>query len=305
MHKKGWKKSVKMKRRNNRRRVGFLFLSPAILFILYATVIPFFWNLILSFNEWDGFGSMEFAGISNYIEALKSPLVLSSLWNSVFFAIASTAGGVLLGLMLATLVFKLAGKEGSFFRLILFSPAMLPTAVVGLMFVFFYNPEMGLLNNFLKLIGLENLTNVWLQNKSTAMICIIFVAIWKCAGQVMLLCFASMQTIPESLYESSKLDGANYWKQMRYITFPLIKPMILLATVNTLGAQYKSFDLIFTMTQGGPGNLTTTVPINMTKVAFNYGQFGNAAATGVIFTIVVMLSIILIRYFLRGEEYEF
>lgn len=114
---------------------------------------------------------------------------------------------------------------------------------------------MGLLNNFLKLIGLEGLQHVWLQNRSTAMICIIFVAVWKCAGQVMLLSavLCLSRTIPESLYESSKLDGAGYWKQVRYITLPLIKPMILLAAINTLGTQYKSYDLIYTMTQEAPG----------------------------------------------------
>lgn len=295
----------KSKKLNTRRVTGFVFLIPALLFILYATVVPFAWNLVLSFQKWDGFGSITFRGIQNYMTVFKDPAILKSIGNSIYYALASTAGGILVGLLLATLVFKLAGKEGSFFRLVLFSPAMLPTAVVGLMFTFFYNPEMGLLNNFLKLIGLESLNHVWLQNKSTAMICIIFVAVWKCAGQVMLLCFASMQTIPGSLYESAMLDGASYWKQIRYITLPLIKPMILLATINTLGTQYKSYDLIYTMTQGGPGTLTTTVPINMTKMAFSYGKFGESAATGVIFTIVVMASILLAKRFLRGEEYEF
>ncbi|WP_343246983.1 sugar ABC transporter permease [Diplocloster hominis] len=295
----------KSKSIRTRRVTGFVFLAPALIFILYATVVPFVWNLVLSFQKWDGFSSITFRGIQNYLTVFKDPAILKSIGNSIYYALASTTGGILVGLMLATLVFKLAGKEGSFFRLVLFSPAMLPTAVVGLMFTFFYNPEMGLLNNFLKLIGLESLNHVWLQNKSTAMICIIFVAVWKCAGQVMLLCFASMQTIPGSLYESAMLDGASYWKQIRYITLPLIKPMILLATINTLGTQYKSYDLIFTMTQGGPGSLTTTVPINMTKMAFSYGKFGESAATGVIFTIVVMASILLAKRFLRGEEYEF
>lgn len=285
--------------------MGVIFLLPALIFIIYSSVIPFVWNIILSFQKWDGFNSPSFAGFKNYISVIKDPLVIKSIGNSILFAITSTAGGVILGLLLATLVFKLAGKEGSIFRLILFSPAMLPTAVVGLMFVFFYNPEMGLLNNFLKLIGCEELTKVWLQDKNTAMICIILVAIWKCAGTIMLLCFASMQTIPDTLYESCKLDGASYIKQVRYITYPLIKPMVLLATVNTLGTQYKTYDLIFTMTQGGPGDLTYTVPIYMTKTAFTYGNFGNAAATGTIFTIIVAISIIVARWMLRGEEYEY
>lgn len=296
---------MKKKKTRSYSKVGVLFLSPALIFILVCNVVPFIWNFILSFQSWNGFNKAKFIGFENYIDSFNNPLVLKSLMNSVIFALGSTAGGVLIGLFLATLIFKMAGKEGSVFRLILYSPAMLPTAVVGLMFTFFYNPEMGLLNNFLELIGLESLTHVWLQSKTTAMASIVFVAIWKCTGSVMMLCFASMQSVPNSLYESSDLDGASYWKQMIHITYPLIKPMILLATINTLGTQYKSYGLIFTMTQGGPGNLTATVPIVMTKTAFNFGYFGNAASMGVIFTVVVAFSIIAVRKALKGEHYEF
>ena len=284
---------------------GIIYLIPALIFVIGFNVIPFVWNTILSFQSWNGFTTAEFVGLKNFKTVIADPVFLRSLFNSILYAVCSSTGGVLLGLMLATFIYKLGDKEGSVFRLILYSPAMVPTAVVGLMFVFFFNPEMGLLNNFLKIIGLESLQHVWLQGKTTAMACLIFVAIWKCAGSVMMMCFASMQTLPPSLYESAKLDGASFWQQMFKITYPLIKPMILLATINTLGSQYKSYDLIQTMTQGGPGNLTSTVPILMTKTAFNFGRFGQAAAHGVIFTAVVAISIILVRYVLRSEEYEY
>lgn len=284
---------------------GIIYLIPALIFVIGFNVIPFVWNTILSFQSWNGFTAAEFVGLKNFKTVIADPVFLRSLFNSILYAVCSTAGGVLLGLMLATFIYKLGDKEGSVFRLILYSPAMVPTAVVGLMFVFFFNPEMGLLNNFLEIIGLESLQHVWLQGKTTAMACLIFVAIWKCAGSVMMMCFASMQTLPPSLYESAKLDGASFWQQMFKITYPLIKPMILLATINTLGSQYKSYDLIQTMTQGGPGNLTSTVPILMTKTAFNFGRFGQAAAHGVIFTVIVAVSIILVRYVLRSEEYEY
>ncbi|MBO5160293.1 MAG: sugar ABC transporter permease [Lachnospiraceae bacterium] len=284
---------------------GIIYLLPALIFVIGFNVIPFVWNMILSLQNWNGFSQAEFVGLENFKAVLADSAFLHSLWNSILYAACSTVGGVLLGLVLATFIYKLGDKEGSVFRLILYSPAMVPTAVVGLMFVFFFNPEMGLLNNFLKIIGLESLQHVWLQDKATAMACLVFVAIWKCAGSVMMMCFASMQTLPPSLYESAKLDGASFWQQMFQITYPLIKPMILLSTINTLGSQYKSYDLIQTMTQGGPGNLTSTVPIIMTKTAFTYGKFGRAAAQGVIFTVIVAISIILVRRVLRSEEYEY
>jgi len=294
---------MKMKQRTM--RTGVLYLIPAVLFVTLFSVIPFFWNFVLSFQKWDGFGQPEAAGLYNYLSVLQNPLSRRAFGNSILYAFSSTFGGVVLGLIFAVLILRLSQKEGSFFRLILYSPAMLPTAVVGIMFVFFFNPEMGLLNNFLRLVGLGGLQHVWLQEKGTAMACIIFVAIWKCAGSVMMLTFAALQGVPRSLYESSYLDGAGFLQQMRSIGFPLIRPMILLATINTLGAQFKSYDLIFTMTQGGPADLTTTVPIVMKKTAFIFGSFGSAAAMGVLFTIVVAVSILLIRRILRGESYEY
>lgn len=280
-------------------------MAPIILFMTYSTVIPFIWNIILSFQKWDGMGDAEFIGFANYMKSFQDPLVLKSILNSIFFALGSTIGAVVIGLLLATLLFRIIDRSAPVFRLILFSPAMLPTAVVGLMFTFMYNPEMGLINNFLRTIGLDSLTHVWLQEKGTAMLCIILASIWKASGSVMLLCFAAMQTVPTSLYESCKLDGAGYLKQMTTITFPLIKPMILLSAMNTLGAQFKTYDIIFVMTQGGPGTLTYTTPIHMTKMAFTYGNFGYSAAMGAEFTIVVIFFILLTKRLLKGESYEF
>lgn len=293
------------KRKITTKVMGILFMVPITVFLVYSVIIPFIWNIILSFQKWDGMGKAQFVGISNYLDAFQDELVFKSILNSVIFALGSTVGAVVLGLFLATLVFRIVDRSAPIFRLILFSPAMLPAAVVGLMFTFMYNPEMGLINNLLDTIGLDNLKHIWLQEKGTAMICIILASVWKASGSVMLLCFAAMQTVPESLYESCKLDGAGYWRMIRHITLPLIKPMILLSAMNTMGAQFKTYDIIYVMTQGGPGTLTYTTPIYMTKMAFSFGKFGYAASMGVIFTVVVIAFILLTKRLLKGESYEF
>ena len=287
------------------RRTGYALLLPAVLFVLAFSVIPFVWNIILSFQKWDGLSDAAFVGFDNFAKVLKTPVLRKALTNSVIYAFSATAGCLAFGLIFATMLLRLSQKEGSIFRLILYSPTMLPTAIVGIMFVFFFNPTMGLLNSFLKLIGLESLQHVWLQDRQTAMACVIFVAIWKGIGSVMMLNFAAMQGIPLSLYESSYLDGASFSCQVKRIILPLIKPTILLSAMNTLGEQFKSYDLISTMTQGGPADLTITTPLYMKKVGFLFGQFGSAAAIGVIFTIIVSFSVILVRRLLRGESYEY
>jgi raffinose/stachyose/melibiose transport system permease protein len=142
---------MKMKQRT--RRTGIAYLIPAVLFVLLFSVIPFFWNFVLSFQKWDGFGSPAAAGFHNYLSVLQNPLSRRAIGNSILYAFSSTFGGVVLGLLFAVLILRLSQREGGIFRLILYSPAMLPTAVVGIMFVFFFNPEMGLLNSFLRLVG--------------------------------------------------------------------------------------------------------------------------------------------------------
>lgn len=286
-------------------RLGLILLLPAMILLLLFCAVPFFSNIYLSFLKWDGYNQAEFVGLKNYISVFANSLSFRAFKNSLLYAFTSTLSAVVLGLLMATLIIRLSEREGGIFRVILYSPAMLPTAVVGVMFVFFFNPEMGLLNSFFRLIGLESFRHVWLQDKTTAMACLIFVAIWKCSGSVMMIVFAAMQNIPRSLYESSYLEGASYHQQVMKITLPLIKPTIALAAISTLGGQFKSYDLIFSMTQGGPADLTTTVPIVMKKYAFSFGSFGTAAAMGVLFTIVVAVSLIALRWSLRGETYEY
>jgi ABC-type sugar transport system permease subunit len=286
-------------------KIGLAFLAPAVLFILAFSVVPFARTFILSFQSWNGVGSPEYVGTSNFKYIFVDKVAIKSLFNSVYYALASTAGSVILGLFFATLLIKIKGREGSIIRMILYSPALLPIAVVGMMFTFFYNPTVGLVNQLLSVIGLESWSKVWLQDSQTAMIAIVVAAIWKNIGANMILCYASMQSIPNSLYEASIVDGAGFWRRMFKITYPLIKPMILLTTINTLGRQYKSYGLIYTMTNGGPGTLTTTVPITMIKTAFGFGYMGRAAAMGLVLTLVVTISILISKYVLRGEDYEY
>lgn len=298
-------KTMNARHRSKTKILGLIFMLPITVFLIYSVAVPFIWNIVLSFQEWDGMGEAKFVGIANYIETMKDPLVLKSMLNSVILAVGATIGAAVIGLLLATLLYRITDRSAPAFRLILFSPSMLPIAVVGLMFTFMYNPEMGLINSFLRAVGLDSLTHVWLQEKGTAMVCIIIAAIWKASGTVMLLCFAAMQTIPASLYESCKLDGGGYFKQMTQLVYPLIKPMILLSVMNTLGAMFKTYDIVYVMTQGGPGTLTYTTPIHMTKTAFSFGEFGFSAAMGVEFTVVVFFFILIARLLLRGESYEF
>lgn len=284
---------------------GVLFLIPAIIFMAYAVYTPFIWNFILSFQKWDGFMDKKWVLFENYIKAFQDPVVLKSLYNSVFLAVTITIGSVVLGIIMAVFLYKVGKSEGAVYRLILFIPVMMPMAVIGLLFTFIYNPNIGIINNFLNLIGLNNLANAWLEDKYTVMICIAIVGIYRMAGLTMILCYAAMQMLPVSIFESCQLDGAGYIRQIVFIILPLIKPIIQLCAVYTLATNFKTFDLVFILTGGGPGDTSKTIPIHMVDSAFKFGEFGYAASMGVMLTVVVVVVIFIVNKLTGGESYEY
>jgi raffinose/stachyose/melibiose transport system permease protein len=285
--------------------IGFIFLTPGLLFILNAYVIPFFWNLILSFQEWDGFGDKKWIEFANYKTLIHDSVYWDTLNHSIYIALGATIIGVLAGLFLAILIFKVSRKEGSFFRLVFFMPVMLPLAIIGLMFTFVYNPEMGMLNQLLKILGLGNLQEAWLSNPDTVLAAITFVGVWRVFGITMILCFAGIQSIPTTLLEASRMDGAGYTRQIFSIILPLIKPIIQLSAIYTLAGNFKTFDLVYVMTKGGPGIASQIVPIYLLKTGFSFNEFGYAAAMGCILTAVVILFTLITRLSLGGKTYEY
>ncbi|SFT06629.1 carbohydrate ABC transporter permease [Paenibacillus sp. BC26] len=284
---------------------GILFLIPSAVLITFAVFIPTVWNLLLSFQEWDGFLERNWVGFANYKEVFSDELTRSSLYHSVELAVISTLFALLLGVALAAFIFKLGRKEGAVYRLFIFMPTMLPLAIIGLLFAFVYNPEMGLINQFLRLVGGDSLTQAWLENRHTVMASIIVVGIWRIAGLTMMLCFAAMQGIPSSLFESSRLDGAGYGRQFFSIVLPLIRPIVQLSAVFTLVMQFKTYDLVFIMTGGGPGTISKTIPLQMIDTAFNYNEYGLSAAMGFTLTIVVAVFIWITNRLLGGQSYEY
>lgn len=287
------------------RRWGTIFLIPALVIMMVDQFIPIISNVLLSLFRWDGFRQLSWAGGENYVEFFKDSIAIKSMVHSTMLGVGSTVIAVIIGLALALLIFKMGRTEGAICRLIFFMPIILPISIVGLLFTFVFNNDMGVLNSFIRLLGFENFSMAWLENKSTAMLCIMAVNVWKLFGVTMMLSFTALQGITDSLLEASRLDGANYWDQIRLVILPLIKPSIQLSAIFTLTTAFRTYDLVWAMTRGGPGSLTTTVPIEMIRRSFTYNEFGYAAAMGCVLTLVVLLLIFVTNKLLGGETYEY
>jgi raffinose/stachyose/melibiose transport system permease protein len=173
-------------------------------------------------------------------------------------------------------------KGSSFFQTVFFLPSVLCGVAVGLTWTFIYNGNYGLLNAFLKAVGLGSLAQVWLANKKVALLCIIVVVMWQFVGYHMVIQLAAMRNIDQSFYEAAEIDGATGWQQFRYITFPLIKPILKIDTVLIITGSLKYYDLIAVMTNGGPNHATEVMSTYMYYQSFNIMRYGYACAIGVI-----------------------
>lgn len=285
---------------------GFLFMLPAFLVILITTIIPLFWNIVLSFCEWKGSGVPDFIGFQNYVKSFVTKTTRDAIIHSIFIGIVSTLVSVVLGVGFALALFRIKGKLSGIARVIFYSPSMMPMTVLGLLFTFiFAASDKGLLNGILAAIGLESLQHAWLSDPNTVLWVIAIIQGWRSSGTIMILSYTAMLNIPDSLFESAELEGCGYIKKSQYIILPLTKQTVRLALSMTLVWAFKTYDLVWTMTQGGPANLSMTAPIMMIKTGFSYNQYGYASAIGIICTILIGLCIILGRAALKGETYEY
>ena len=284
--------------------VGFLFLLPAIVTYLIFAVIPFFDSLLLSFQEWGGFGPRVFIGIKNYLQAFRDRTFLLAIRNSVYLGVVSAFFSVLIGVFMAWLLLYVGRKWGGFFRTILFSPSMIPAIITAFIFAFVFEPEIGVLNNILGVVGLKSLQHAWLTNKATALNCILFVSAWKQIGLTMVLCFAGTQGIDSSLIESARLDGASDFQIFRRIILPLIMSFVQLSTIFAVMSGLKIYDTVVALTNGGPAKSTIVMPLWILQNSFSFNNYGYGSAMSMIFVLIVLIGMIVTKKLIRGSDYE-
>lgn len=285
--------------------LGFLFMAPAIAAYFIFMGYPLYRTFYLSTMNWSGFGPMKSIGLENFGVLAKDLMFWASLKNTLIFAVFSSIFSVLLGVLLAWFNMYMYRMEGQIFRTIMFSPAMIAPTIAGLIFVFIFTEDVGLLNNILKFLGASDITTAWLTNMATVKPVIIIATVWRQFGLAMVLCYAGMQGVPVTLLESAKLDGASDVKIFRGILLPLIKPQIEIATMFTMLGGLRIYDSVVSITAGGPARQTVVLPMWIIENAFAYSKFGYASAMCVAFIFVVLLFIAILRFVFRGERYEY
>ncbi len=266
---------------------SILFIMPALSLLIMFLLYPVCQAIYLSFHKWTGIASAApvFVGLENYVKVLKSPNFWLAMRNSFFFMI----GGFVILMPLAFLLAKIITSKMRgvrFFKVSYYLPVMLPVAAVGLIWGYMLQPDWGLVNSLLEKIGLGSLAINWLGERTVNVISVVLVNEWIYAGFNMLIFAAGLVSIPQDVYESAKIDGANKLKTLVYITLPLMKESFKVFSVLCICGCLKTFDLIFTMTGGGP-NHSSEVPATLLYMeAFGSKNFGRGNAIGVIILVL-------------------
>ena len=288
-----------------RKILGYFFLLPTAVLLTVLMFYPIINSFILSFTNWSGFTDYNFNGIRNYERLFTdTPDYWRAMWVNVRFAFISTTIQTILGFFLAVLVINLARRWQDFFKVSLYLPVILPAAVVSIMWRFIYTPDFGLLNQFLRLIGLGNFAKAWLGEPGLALGALITTNTWRYVGFTMVLYYVAMLNISKDILESATMDGCNYWGKVRYFYFPLTRGVTEINFVLSITGGLRAFDMFYLLTKGGPGKATRVVAMEIRETAFVFFKFGRALSMSVVLFLIVVIAMLISRVLLKpGEDY--
>ncbi len=276
----------------------YFWLGPSLVLFLVFLLYPIVFSGILSFYDWNGYSKdifVKFVGLKNYIHLTKDPLVWKSLKNTIFLVITVVFVQNGLALFLAIVIFYGNFKYDNLIRAIIFFPGVVSAIVIGLVFRKFLAID-GAINQILKGIGLSNLAQAWLSNTSLNIWIVSLVLVWQWAGYNLIIFYAGLQSIDNSLLEAAFIDGASLTKAILTIVLPLLKPIILLSAMLNFIGGFRIYDMIWVMTRGGPNHSSEVLTTYMYYQSFQSkgpSDMGYASTVAILLTVIVLIFAIL------------
>ena len=270
--------------------VPYLYILPNMILFLTFMIIPIFMSFYYNTVKWNGLGDPKFIGLENYLYIFTDDVFIKSMFNTVYYSAVTVPILMVLSLLFAVLLNNKIPLRG-LIRSSIYAPAVVSTVVVGTVFIWIFQDQLGLINYIITLLGGEGIN--WQNDTRFAMVMIIVATIWQKTGYNMVIYLAGLQGIPTELMEAATIDGATTWQKFRYVTLPLLKNTHMFVIITSLINSFRSFDLIYTMTQGGPLNATKTIVMYVYEQAFQKNYYGRAAAAGVVlFVLMVAFTVV-------------
>lgn len=280
-----------------------LFMAPALLLFVGILVAPIFMSGYYSLFNWKGYGPKTFVGLDNYKELFTSENIgfMKAFGNACILAVISVCIQLPLALFFALILGR--GRKGERgFLSVYFLPVLISTVVIGQLWLKIYNPEYGVLNVFLRSIGLEEWTRKWLGDVNTALLAAFVPTVWQYVGYHMLLLYAGIKSVPTEYREAAMIDGASEGKVNRYIVLPIVKPILKISTIFAVTGSFKSFDLIYVLTNGGPVHATEVPSTLMISMLFGRNRYGMGSTIALFMIVLCFASAMVISAIFKDRE---
>lgn len=290
---------------NRKKLYPWYFASGAALLFFLLCFIPGVLGIAYSFTDWNNFSDeINFVGLANYKAIFQgNSEYLTYIGNTVWFTVVTTALKTMAGMALALLLTQNFIRFKNFHRMIIFSPQVMSYLVVGLVFKSMLHPTTGFLNHFLRSIGLDALAKNWLTDLNLVFPSVMIVDTWKGMGYIMVVVIAGLLSISPEYYEAASIDGASFFQKFKAITLPLLKPVLVNVTVLNVTYGLRVFDMIYSLTNGGPGNATGVINTAVYK-EFSKGNLAMGTTLSSILFFVVLALLYFIIKSMENKEVE-
>jgi multiple sugar transport system permease protein len=256
-------------------------------------VVPWVFTIVMSLHEWHVARPTVFVGLANYLRLPNDPRFVESVGHTIWFTALAVALPLFFGL-LAALVFQTSFPFRGFVRALFVMPMMATPVAIAVVWTMMFHPQLGVLNYLLTLVGIP--PQLWVFHPATVIPSLVLVETWQWTPLVMLILLGGLASIPTEPYESAMIDGASGWQMFRYITFPMLIPFLIIAAIIRTIDAVKSFDIIYAITQGGPGTASETINLYLYSVAFTYYDIGYGSAIAMVFFLLVIALALVLLY---------
>ena len=287
--------SIARKKKKSGSKIGFLYLLPALIAYGYVVIVPTFQSLWFSFFKWNGITEAQWVGLNNYHGFLSNPLIKQAFSHTLVLIFFYSILPICLGLLSAALISKTQIRFSGFFRSVIFLPQILTSVVIAVIWRQIFSTD-GILNDALRAVGLESLTQPWLGSFTFTLPVLGLAGSWTTMGLCMLLFISGTANISTELYDAAKLDGAGAIREFFSVTLPGLRPQLAVAMTLTLIAALRVFDLVWLTTRGGPGTSSITPSVLLYSKAFTQSDVGAGAAIGVLLAILALVvALVIVR----------
>ena len=281
-----------------------IFILSAMALYITFYIVPLISSLRYSVTSWNGINEPVFNGLDNFVKAFRDEKFLTAFKNNITFVLFSCFVQIPI-IVTLSIIMSNVRRFQEFYKTTVFMPSILSTAVVGVIWKFIYHPDAGLVNQILRLIGLESWTRGWLGDENFSFLSILVTNSWQWFGFYIVLVLAAIFSISKEMLEAGEIDGAVGWRRARYLIVPLIRPIILVILLLSITGAMNAIDIVLIMTAGGPFGSSEVMGTYMYKQAYSMSQYGYATAISIIiFVLTCILTLIFHLITRRSQEVE-